>query len=115
MINVFLFISIAVLSFSAIVRANTEKVIFLGPERTRISDAHPNLQDLKLITLSPLLTTQSSVRLYLPVAFPTKDSPKGIDSWYILQDLVPRRRYEVRVCWAAIVRPLSSRTTVHVI
>lgn len=31
----------------------------------------------------------------------------GTDSWFLLANLVPGRRYEVRVCWLATVRCLS--------
>jgi len=90
------------------VSANTEKVIFLGPEAVELSTSRPHLQDLRLQTLAPLSSSWapdllSSLRLYQPVVFPSEASVRGTDSWYLLDDLVPRQRYEVRVCWAAIV------------
>ena len=90
------------------VLANTEKVIFLGPEAVELSTSRPHLQDLRLQTLAPSSSSwtqdvSSSLRLYQPVVFPSEASVRGIDSWYLLDDLVPGQRYEVRVCWAAIV------------
>lgn len=85
------------------VHANTEKVIFLGPESIQTFTAHPKLQDLNIETISPLSSASSSLRLHLPVAFPFETAPRGIDSWYLLDNLKPWSRYEVRVCWAAIV------------
>lgn len=102
----------------SIVFANTEKVIFLGPEAVELSTSRPHLQDLRLQKLAPSSSSwakdiSSSLRLYQPVAFPSEASARGIDSWYLLEDLIPGHRYEVRVCWAAIVcRSLFSKSPV---
>ena len=84
----------------ASVRANTEKVIFLAPDHTTFPEAAPSLDSLFLDTLSPELST---LRLSLGVAFPAKDQPRGLESWYLLRGLNKGQRYEVRFCWAAIV------------
>lgn len=87
--------------------ANVEKVIFLAPQEMAIPQAHPSLEDLYLVTLSPSL---SGVRLPLNASFPTKPSPTGDhdpvgeQSWLLLDHLLPGRRYEVRICWLATVR-----------
>lgn len=79
--------------------ANTEKVIFSAPPTETLSE----LYDLKEEIFQTLTPEDSVLRTSLPVAFPTTDRPKGLDSWYRLEGLEEDRRYEVRVCWAATV------------
>lgn len=81
--------------------ANTEKVIFTAPSAITIPNIRPGLDDLNLDTLSPagLRTLETS----LAVQFPSDTAPRGVQSWYLLKDLEPGRRYEVRVCWPATV------------
>ncbi|KAF4556867.1 Hypothetical protein D9617_1g087490 [Elsinoe fawcettii] len=79
--------------------ANTEKVIFLAPKKIDLPQDGPSIKDLDLVTLSPQST---SFRGALPVTFANSTYPKGRQSWYVLRDLSPRTRYEVRVCWAAV-------------
>lgn len=83
--------------------ANVEKTIFLGPPLTTVPDTGPGLDSL---CLNKLLPSSPKLRTPLPVQFPSKESPKGQHSWYILDQLTPSRRYEVRICWAAIVSQL---------
>ncbi|KAH6621133.1 hypothetical protein B0J18DRAFT_217951 [Chaetomium sp. MPI-SDFR-AT-0129] len=78
--------------------ANTEKTIFLGPERVRVPLTHPTLTDLRLHTLTP---ANSTLRTQLPAQFLSDEKPRGTETWLILDDLTPGQRYEVRVCWAA--------------
>lgn len=80
--------------------ANTEKAIFIAPPPTIMTDAQPGLADLNLHSLSP---HDPSLSLPLSVAFPTEHQPRGLDSWYLLQRLKEGQRYELRICWAAIV------------
>jgi len=80
--------------------ANVEKTIFLGPPAISIPTAHPNLDDLSLISLSPL---HLSARTYLNASFPTEDSLKGNEHWLLLDGLSPGARHEVRICWLATV------------
>ncbi|KAF2028595.1 hypothetical protein EK21DRAFT_69491 [Setomelanomma holmii] len=80
------------------VKANVEKTIFLGPSPVFLPNVRPSLDDLRLHVLSPshtILPTQ------LPVRFSSKSAPRGLESWYLLQDLEEGRRYEVRICWPA--------------
>jgi hypothetical protein len=62
--------------------------------------AHPNLDDLSLIPLSPL---HLSARTRLNASFPTDDAPRGSEHWLLLDGLSPAARYEVRICWLATV------------
>ena len=80
--------------------ANVEKTVFIAPPSIHVPTDHPNLDDLQLDVFSPL---QSSLRLHLDAAFPSKESPKGVESWYLLDKLNQGQRYEVRICWAATV------------
>lgn len=87
--------------FTGTVWANTEKIIFLAPEGTSIFPHQTSVLDnLYLDVLTPQV---SSIRRHLPVSFPTAESPSGTTSWLLLYNLTASRRYELRVCWAAIV------------
>lgn len=80
--------------------ANVEKTIFFGPETVNIPHQHPTLEDLRLDVLSP---DTWSLRTRLAADFPTEKAPSGKTSWFLLDNLTPHQRYEVRVCWSAIV------------
>lgn len=98
-----LFLAFMTSSFTFLVTtalANTEKAIFVAPAPTIMTDAQPVLADLNLYSLSP---EHPSLRLPLPVTFATNHQPRGLDSWYLLHSLKEGQRYELRVCWAAIV------------
>ncbi|KAK5739859.1 hypothetical protein LTR17_004955 [Elasticomyces elasticus] len=79
--------------------ANTEKVIFTAPPAINIESSGPSFEQLQLQVITP---KDSSRRLSLPVAFPSGQQTKGVDAWYLLRDLSPAQRFEVRVCWAAV-------------
>lgn len=80
--------------------ANTEKVIFVAPNLVKLPDARPGLDFLQL----PLLThDRPSLETSVAVAFPSTERPHGLDHWYLLRDLDPKQRYELRVCWTATV------------
>ncbi|KAK2002430.1 hypothetical protein LX36DRAFT_253736 [Colletotrichum falcatum] len=81
-----------------IAHANTEKVIFLGPDTVNIPTLPPTIEDLRLHVLTPDDWTK---RLDLKAAFPSEDSPSGTTTWLLLNDLTQGQRYELRVCWAA--------------
>lgn len=81
--------------------ANVEKIIFIAPPAISIPLAHPNLDDLSLIPLSPI---HLSARTRLNASFPTDDAPRGKEHWLLLDGLFPGTRYEVRICWLATVR-----------
>jgi hypothetical protein len=93
--------SVSVFAFFTITaHANTEKVIFIAPPSDILPEA---VQDLHLPTLTP---SDPSLRAALPVKFPSgltkaDKTRQGELSWYLLNDLHPDQRYEVRICWAA--------------
>lgn len=89
----FTFLSCAILCV-----ANTEKTIFLGPANINFPNVSPSLSELELYYLTP---NHSSLRLELPRSFPNSTHPRGLQSWYILDNLLAGQRYEVRVCWLA--------------
>ncbi|GKT49889.1 uncharacterized protein ColSpa_10070 [Colletotrichum spaethianum] len=78
--------------------ANTEKVIFVGPETVNVPTMPPTLEDLRLDVLTPDDWTK---RLDLKASFPTGDTPSGTTTWLLLDRLTHGQRYELRVCWAA--------------
>ena len=107
------------LSAATPVAANVEKAIFLGPPAVNIPPQGPSLADLGLETLTPENTT---LRLELPRRFPPGPSATplsaeaeaeaegevvaigGEASWFLLDNLNEGQRYEVRICWSALVR-----------
>ncbi|RFU32651.1 hypothetical protein B7463_g3674, partial [Scytalidium lignicola] len=82
-----------------VVFANTEKAIFLGPKSLDVPLDHPMLEDLYLSALSP---EHWALRTYIDAQFPNMALKHGQPSWFLLQGLEEGRRYEVRICWAAI-------------
>ncbi|KAK4461616.1 hypothetical protein QBC42DRAFT_203190 [Cladorrhinum samala] len=89
--------------------ANTEKVIFLGPEEINVPLTPPTITDLNLPTLTPNFST---LRTKLSASFPSHSSPLGTSTWLILDNLTPSQRYEVRICWAA-TQPTSFILTTY--
>lgn len=80
--------------------ANLEKTIFLGPSPA-ISTANQHVLGIaQLTTLSP---AHAALRTYVPAAFPTTPTPRGIETWFLLDGLTEHQRYEFRVSWAATV------------
>lgn len=96
-------ILLALILWSLCAAANVEKVIFIAP------DAQPKLEDASLghLLLTTLSESSPSVRTYINASFPTNTSTKGTESWFLLDGLIPHRRYEVRVCWRATVNYAS--------
>lgn len=82
--------------------ANTEKTIFIAPSAITLPESGASLDALQLQIISPSYT---KLRTALPVKFPSSEYPQAHESWYLLQGLKAGQRHEVRVCWAAIVRP----------
>lgn len=93
--------AVVLLSFIICTCANTEKVIFVAPPA--IGASYDELRRLKLGLESIRLDSSNNLRTTLSVDFPAKSSRRGLESWYILPDLKEGQRYELRVCWAAIV------------
>lgn len=90
--------------------ANVEKTVFVAPSAIAVPNVRPGLQDLRLASLSP---SAHVLRSHIAVAFASDDDPRGLDSWYLLTELAPGQRYEVRVCWAATVRSPESTCLFH--
>lgn len=95
--------------------ANTEKVIFQAPtpnEKTRFDS--PGTEDVPQYALRrlawyladlPKLTHDNfTLDTHIERGFPNASFPSGPETWVLLDDLNPGRRYEARVCWAATVR-----------
>lgn len=83
--------------------ANVEKVIFLAPP----AEPLPTDASIDNLMLTPLSEQFPSVRTHVNASFPSKESPKGAETWFLLEGLVPNRRYEVRICWLATVSACS--------
>lgn len=82
------------------VLANVEKTIFVAP----IAEPLPSDASIDNLLLAYLSDQFSAVRTHLNASFPTDISPKGQETWILLENLKPQSRYEVRICWLAIVR-----------
>ena len=97
----FINIIISLLSSAALVLANVEKVVFLGPRQSAICR---NQFDIHLLGHTVLSPSRSSVRQYLTATFPSQSTLwRGSESWVILDALEEGKRYEVRICWIATV------------
>jgi hypothetical protein len=81
-------------------QANVEKTIFVAPP----SESPPHDASVDTLLLGRLSEQYSSVRTFINASFPTAESPKGTETWFLLEALRPRRRYELRICWLATVR-----------
>lgn len=92
-----------------LVAANVEKTTFIAPEVLTVpQDAA--IDNLLLQSLNP---DNFSVKTYLNASFPTPEQPKGLETWALLEGLIPGRRYELRVCWLATVHLSSPRFCAH--
>jgi hypothetical protein len=80
--------------------ANVEKVIFVAPP----AELLPTDASIDNLLLESFSEGQPSIRTYLNATFPTAETPKGTETWILLEELLPGRRYEVRICWLATVR-----------
>ncbi|KAI8957933.1 hypothetical protein F5Y11DRAFT_61886 [Daldinia sp. FL1419] len=96
-------------SLTAVVYANTEKSIFLGPPPASIPLSHPTLDNLHVDILTP---TNGAIRTHVEAQFPNISSPHGKATWLVLDDLTEGQRYEVRVCWAA-TQPTDFKINIH--
>jgi len=85
--------------------ANVEKTIFVAPPTVNIPQQHPTIEDLHLDVLTP---DNWSLRTRLAADFPNDKALEGKISWFLLDNLTPSQRYEVRVCWPATVSFISS-------
>ncbi|KAL4907465.1 hypothetical protein BDW74DRAFT_124733 [Aspergillus multicolor] len=93
----------------SLVGANVEKTIFIAPSAVSTDSA---LGDLGLERLTP---ANGMLRTRLNASSPTEVEIRGTDSWYLLENLNPGQRYEVRICWLA-TQPTAftlSTYTVH--
>ncbi|KAI9158359.1 hypothetical protein HJFPF1_06353 [Paramyrothecium foliicola] len=86
------------LTLGVLVSANTDKLIFLGPEPVNIPLTKPSLPELNLHALTP---ENSAVRTNISRIFPSAAEPLGESAWVLLDNLTYGQRYEFRVCWAA--------------
>ena len=90
--------------------ANVEKTIFLAPEGIEVAQQQHIIGDLNLDALTPKAPI---LRRDISAAFPSSDSPRGLDAWILLDDLTEGHRYEVRLCWAATVRVATNSCTIE--
>jgi hypothetical protein len=82
-----------------VVLANVEKTIFVAPAAEQL----PQDASINNLLLTRLSNQHTSVRTYLNASFPSTTNLKGTQTWLLLDGLVPDHRYEVRICWLAIV------------
>jgi len=93
-----------------LVQANVEKTIFVTPA-AQVLPHDASIDNLYLTRLSERVPR---VRTYINATFPTPDEPKGTETWMLLEELRPKTRYEVRLCWLATVSLLRRRRILHV-
>lgn len=86
--------------------ANVEKIIFTAPPLSTKLENHSALASLGIDTLTP---DAQSIRTSLKRVFASQRAPSGgYSSWIMLANLTVERRYELRVCWSALVSGPSS-------
>ena len=91
-------VALMILGYTFHVFANVEKAIFVAPRDKYILPA--TLADLDLNIITP---TSNAVRRQLQRRSFEFNSPEAAVTWYLLDDLTPDQRYEIRICWAATV------------
>lgn len=84
-------------SLVSVVRANTEKTIFVAPQ----SQSLPQDASIDNLLLTPLTPDHLMYRTHINASFPTNGKPHGEDTWVLLEGLIPGQRYELRICWLA--------------
>ena len=84
----------------SLAHANVEKVVFVAPP----AESFPTDASIDNLLLTSLTGTAPSIRTHLNASFPTNQTPKGSETWMLLEGLTPASRYEVRICWLATVR-----------
>jgi hypothetical protein len=87
-----LLLPVAVVVWSNVVLANTEKVIFVAPP----APLEPLFANKALETLSPSKPALRKIKVQLSFETPTEE-------FFALEALDIGRKYEVRVCWPASV------------
>ena len=87
------------LAFICQVSANVEKTIFLAPA-AEPPPPDASIDNLLLPRLSP---QYPSVRTFINASFRVAGSPKGTQTWLLIEGLQSQKRYEVRICWLATV------------
>lgn len=80
--------------------ANVDKTIFLGPKSVIIPPTHPNLEDLRVDTLTP---GNGTLRTHVEAQFPSETAKFGKATWLVLDGLTEGQRYEVKICWLGTV------------
>lgn len=104
-----LFFLLPFFSFLSSTYANTEKAIFTAPDPITLSNLPPALEGQNIPILGP--STRWSIRTNLTRVFALSQEEKegeeeeeqGYASWLLLDNLTPGQRYELRVCWSALV------------
>lgn len=93
-------------TFIKYVVGNVEKIIFIGPPPSAIgSSNHPALSSLNINTLTQ---DELSVRTNLDRIFASEQTGfQGQSSWILLTNLTENQRYELRVCWSALVSTIN--------
>lgn len=87
--------------------ANTEKAIFVAPGAEEVPQHTARRSAWYLAALPRLTHREFTARVELDRGFPNGTSPFGPETWFLLEDLKPGKRYEARISWAATVRAAS--------
>jgi hypothetical protein len=86
---------------------NVEKIIFTGPPPSGKAGIDPRLASLT--NINSLTHNEFSIRTNLDRFFaPEEAGARGQSSWVLLTNLTENQRYELRVCWSALVRMIWS-------
>lgn len=85
-----------------LVKANVEKLVFLGPQRGfEVEEISSTGRLDRLSRLSPL---HPSAKHQFLARFPSTPASWSVsETWILVEGLKAGQRYEVRVCWSATV------------
>jgi len=83
--------------------ANVEKVIFIPPPRPHpLQLTHAPSSLFRLSPGNPRLSTALDLGTNIIITSPSDGRGEaGSESWVVLEQLIPGKRYEVRIVWAA--------------
>ena len=84
--------------------ANTEKTIFIAPDVEQVPQYTFRRAAWHLGDLPKLTHANHTLSTNISADFPNASSPSGPETWLLLDELKPGKRYEARLSWAASVR-----------
>lgn len=83
--------------------ANVEKAIFIAPGVEQVLQYTASRATWHLGDLPKLTHANHTLQTNITTGFPSASLPSGAETWMLLDELTPGKRYEARICWPATV------------